>query len=530
MFGVNVMAWKRGDLEKFEVLQNWVGCLALCAQKWTAVEAIKSDLGWSLFSKKMANGQMLSSVIRLLPSIRSLFPSVPTAYQGTSGWCEQCHRSKIHLQASSAMLSPPLLSVKFAPVVVSARQSTNFFNKNSAQKLWKGVYSVSKQGAMKGRGRGVGRRLAKDLNRGQVLGVGPINMVWPGLNAPIVKGREVVQQQMLGPDPDRQRKLQEIRDRMGSKRFARMDPLERGWSGTKLGGKKYGPPDPVGNDVFEGFESVCLEFKVVSHMTARGKRRGFSVLAVTGDGMGVVGISIGRALSAKAALLSAKNKAAQRLVQIPLYNNHTVMHDFHSQYGITEVFVRKMHEGHGLICHRALIAVCQMVGIKDIHVYIKGPKNVREVVRAFFLGLTKQKTHQQLAEEKGLHVVELRPEQHHYPKLLASPVTTPLRALEDISPNENLDFNSYVMGDRVMLKPVVEVAGTSPLLPKRGRELRGRETFLRKYKEVRNFRRASVELIGEYGDLQSFLTKKYPETAPNYYRRHGWLESDDEEE
>lgn len=68
----------------------------------------------------------------------------------------------------------------------------------------------------------------------------------------------------------------------------------------------------------------------------------------------------------------------------------TVLHDFHSQVGIAEVFVRKMPRGHGLVCHRALKAVCEMIGIQDIHIYIKGPKNVREVVKAFFLGLMKQ--------------------------------------------------------------------------------------------------------------------------------------------
>ncbi|KAF2351078.1 hypothetical protein FHG87_018164 [Trinorchestia longiramus] len=52
MFGMNVMAWN-GDLEKLEVLQNRVGRLALGAPKWTAAEAFRGDLGWSLFSERM---------------------------------------------------------------------------------------------------------------------------------------------------------------------------------------------------------------------------------------------------------------------------------------------------------------------------------------------------------------------------------------------------------------------------------------------------------------------------------------------
>ncbi|KAF2354590.1 hypothetical protein FHG87_014654 [Trinorchestia longiramus] len=53
MFGMNVMAWNGGDLEKLKVLQNRVGSLALGAPKWKTVEAIRGNVGWSLFSEKM---------------------------------------------------------------------------------------------------------------------------------------------------------------------------------------------------------------------------------------------------------------------------------------------------------------------------------------------------------------------------------------------------------------------------------------------------------------------------------------------
>ncbi|KAF2347708.1 hypothetical protein FHG87_021537 [Trinorchestia longiramus] len=55
MFGMNVMAWNGGDLEKLEVLQNRVGRLAFGAPKWTAAEALRGDLGWNLFSERMVN-------------------------------------------------------------------------------------------------------------------------------------------------------------------------------------------------------------------------------------------------------------------------------------------------------------------------------------------------------------------------------------------------------------------------------------------------------------------------------------------
>lgn len=54
----------------------------------------------------------------------------------------------------------------------------------TADELWKSATSVSNAGKKRGRGKGAGRKQAMDLNKGQVLGVGKINVIWPGLNAP----------------------------------------------------------------------------------------------------------------------------------------------------------------------------------------------------------------------------------------------------------------------------------------------------------------------------------------------------------
>lgn len=48
----------------------------------------------------------------------------------------------------------------------------------------------------------MGKKTAKDLNRGQIIGQGRVNMLWPGLNAPVIRGRELVQQQKLPADPE----------------------------------------------------------------------------------------------------------------------------------------------------------------------------------------------------------------------------------------------------------------------------------------------------------------------------------------
>lgn len=70
--------------------------------------------------------------------------------------------------------------------------------------------------------------------------------MWPGLSAPIIRGKELVQQQQLPADPDREKRLIELRNQMGHYKFAKLSPLERGWSGAKMPGRSIGPPDPIG--------------------------------------------------------------------------------------------------------------------------------------------------------------------------------------------------------------------------------------------------------------------------------------------
>ena len=70
-------------------------------------------------------------------------------------------------------------------------------------------------------------------------------MLWPGLNAPIMRGQQVVQQQQLPPNPDYEKELVQLRDRMNKIRYPSLPPLVRGWNGSRFPGQSVGPPDKV---------------------------------------------------------------------------------------------------------------------------------------------------------------------------------------------------------------------------------------------------------------------------------------------
>lgn len=149
-------------------------------------------------------------------------------------------------------------------------------------------------------------------------------MLWPGLTAPIIRGRELIQQQKLPEDPDREANLIKLRDEMGSFKYAKLSPIERGWSGAKMPGRKIGPPDPIGEETFEGFETVCLELKTIFNMKGNfGRTRRISVMAVTGNGNGLAGFALAKSQEVKGALRQAKNRAGQKLMYIDIFDGHT---------------------------------------------------------------------------------------------------------------------------------------------------------------------------------------------------------------
>lgn len=78
------------------------------------------------------------------------------------------------------------------------------------------------------------------------------------------------------------------------------------------------------SDMFEGFETICLEFKVVCHYEGHvGRVRSPSVLCVTGNGNGLAGFALAKSTTSQNALKLAKNRAGQLLWYIPRYNDHT---------------------------------------------------------------------------------------------------------------------------------------------------------------------------------------------------------------
>ncbi|KFW80048.1 hypothetical protein N305_07511, partial [Manacus vitellinus] len=351
-------------------------------------------------------------------------------------------------------------------VTVEQCRRSSFFNTTTAEQLWKGALAETGAGVKKGRGKRRKKKLRKNLNRGQEIGEGRSGFLWPGLNAPVIQtGKVQAVTQRKKEERDRiQAEIVQQRDTWEKKRKIKVK-REGGWSGRCWGGVLLDPPDPGPNgETFEDFEARVIEVKNVFCMKAKeGRRRSIRALVAIGNGKGATGFALGKASDRAAALRKAKNKAINCLHFIELYQNHTIYHDITVKFKTTKIHMKKQNKGYGLRCHRAIITMCKLIGIKDMYAKVTGSKNLINITRAFFKGLTQQETHQQLANQKGLYVVEFREEQGPLPIVVALPEGTVREdpEPEDEVPDTKLEWSEVKEAQGMKKSPWANVRRTA---------------------------------------------------------------------
>jgi hypothetical protein len=74
---------------------------------------------------------------------------------------------------------------------------------------------------------------------------GKFNTQWPGLNSPVMQGREIVSITERSPDPLREQRLLEVRNRLDRFRRLSIPSSERGFTGGSPAGKSLGAPESI---------------------------------------------------------------------------------------------------------------------------------------------------------------------------------------------------------------------------------------------------------------------------------------------
>ena len=150
-----------------------------------------------------------------------------------------------------------------------------------------------------------------------------------------------------------------------------------------------------------------VAIKRVSKTVKGGRTKRFSALVVVGDGNGHVGAGLGKAGEVPEAIRKGKEAAMKNLVEIPMDENNSIPHDFLGEFGSASVLLKRAPEGTGIIAGGPVRSVVELAGIKNIRTKSLGSNNKTNVVLATIEGLTKLKTPEEVAKNRGKSVEDV---------------------------------------------------------------------------------------------------------------------------
>ena len=112
-----------------------------------------------------------------------------------------------------------------------------------------------------------------------------------------------------------------------------------------------------------------------------GKRMGFRALVVVGNGMGKVGVAIGKANQVQAAIAKAETHARKHMITFPIVGE-TIPHEVIGKFGAASVWMKPAAPGTGVIAGSGTRLLFEAAGIKDVLAKSLGSTNPCNLVYA----------------------------------------------------------------------------------------------------------------------------------------------------
>jgi small subunit ribosomal protein S5 len=164
-------------------------------------------------------------------------------------------------------------------------------------------------------------------------------------------------------------------------------------------------------DKRENFVDYVVSVKRVTKVTKGGKRFSFSVLVVTGDQAGNVGMALGKSREVSLAIAKATTGARKDLITVPLRGT-TIPYNVIGRHGASTVVIRSAAKGTGVIAGGAVRSIMEALGIKDVLAKSLGSSNRTNVAKAALNALAQLRSAQRTAYLRGKTVQQLLGEKH----------------------------------------------------------------------------------------------------------------------
>jgi small subunit ribosomal protein S5 len=172
---------------------------------------------------------------------------------------------------------------------------------------------------------------------------------------------------------------------------------DRGRRGPRERERERGGPEYIETTVY-----VNRVAKVVKG----GRRFSFNALVCVGDGMGRVGIGLGKSNEISDAIRKAGENAKRSMIRVPLMGG-TIPYQVYGKFGAGKVILKPATPGTGVIAGGAVRAIMESAGVRDVLAKSLGSTNPHNLIKATMTALQQLESAKDVAKRRGISINQL---------------------------------------------------------------------------------------------------------------------------
>jgi len=182
----------------------------------------------------------------------------------------------------------------------------------------------------------------------------------------------------------------------------------RGSGGGNRDGQRRGPRDRDRDRDRGGPEYIESTIYVnrVAKVVKGGRRFSFNALVCAGDGMGKVGVGLGKSNEISDAIRKAGENAKRSMMKVPMMGG-TIPFAVYGKFGAGKVILKPATAGTGVIAGGAMRAIMESAGIRDVLCKSLGSNNPHNLVKATLTALGQLESARDVAKRRGITINQL---------------------------------------------------------------------------------------------------------------------------